>query len=86
MRQPSEGFAKASCSQPNTAVAVWPAGLGSSPTAFIPGLGVRADVLTAVIRDDARGARWFNREDFLCKELVAKVLRELKRSEQQTEE
>lgn len=67
-------------------MAVWPAGLGSSPTALIPGLGIRADVLTAVIRDDARSARWFNREDFLCKELVAKVLRELKRSVQQTVE
>lgn len=42
--------------------------------------------MTAVIRDDARGARWFNKEDFLYKELVAKVLSELKRSVLQTVE
>lgn len=53
-RQPSEGLAKASCSQLSTAVAAWPAGLGLSPTAFIPGLGGGMSILTTVTRDKGR--------------------------------
>lgn len=53
-RQPSDRLSKASCSQLSTAVAAWPAGLGLSPTAFIPGLGGGMGILTAVMRDKGR--------------------------------
>ena len=82
-RQCSEGLAKASCSQLSTAFAAWPAGLGLSPTAFIPGLGGETGILTVSEERQRQGTSWFSRGDFLCKG-VPKVQRELKRLVPQT--
>lgn len=83
-RQPSEGLAKASCSQLSTAVAAWPAGLGLSPTAFIPGLGGGTGILTTVTRDKG-GVPAGSVEGISCAKGLQRCReRELKRPAQQT--